>query len=499
MNFSRSFSRSFSLTATCAALALLGACSAPHDHAAMTSTAAPGQTRATGPIAQVRLMTPAGQAAGRATLTTVEGGVEVAIEAEGLAPGAHGFHVHAKGACAPGPDGATGQIVAFGAAGGHFDPGSTHNHGRPGQPMTEAHAGDVPNLVVGADGRGSLRYVAANLTVAPGRTSVMGRTLVVHADADDYVSDPAGNSGSRLLCGLIDPAQPGLVKARATLEGSQVFPEGIAVDAASGDAYVGSTWNGDIFRIAAGGDKAELFQTGGAQGRQGAFGMKVDERRRLWVAGGPNGTLAMVDLAGGSTLAVFKVALGPQSFINDLVIARDGYVYATDSFRPVIYRVRNVPAGTMTALEPWLDLSASPIRYVPNEINLNGIVASPDGRWLLSVQLATGQLWRIDTQTRAVTEVRVEGGDLKDGDGLVLAGPNELIVIRNEQNELVRIALANGWASGRIEQRMTDPRLRYPTTGAVTPAGLMVVNAQLDKQKTPPPLLPFDVVTLGLR
>ncbi|MDM0032261.1 superoxide dismutase family protein [Variovorax sp. J22P271] len=441
------------------------------------------------------MVTPTGNPAGKATLTTVQAGVEIFVEAQGLTPGSHGLHVHANGACAPGPDPATGQIVSFGAAGGHFDPGVSHNHGQPGQPMAEVHGGDIRSLQVGPDGKASLRFISQELTVAPGRASVMGRTIVVHADPDDYVSDPAGNSGARLLCGVLGPSAPGLVKARTTLEGSQVFPEGIALDARSGAAYVGSSATGDIFRIPKGAEKAELFQAGGSPGRQGAFGMKVDEQGRLWVAGGPSGTLALVDGAGGGTLAVWKAPASRLSFLNDVVLSR-GYVYITDSFNPVIYRVRNAPGGA-APLEPWLDLSNTAVRYVPNEVNMNGIVASEDGRYLLTIQMVTGQLWRIDTQTRAVAEVRIEGADLKNGDGLVLLDPTSLYVVRNASNEIARVRLDPTWSTGRIEQRLTDPRLHYPTTAAAIPGGLMVVNGQLDKQKTPPPLLPFDVVTIA--
>ena len=487
------------LTVIASALAVtaaLAAC-AHRTEPPATGTASPmGALTPTGPAASVRLLTPSGQPAGQATLTPVQGGVDVQLSAQGLAPGAHGLHVHANGACAPGPDAATGKIVDFGAAGGHFDPGASHNHGQPGQPVTMTHAGELPALQVGADGRGTLRYLHPNITVAPGMASVMGRTLVVHADPDDYQSDPAGNSGARILCGLVEPAQGGVVQGRATLEGSQVYPEGIAVDTRSGHAYVGSTTNGDLFRIAPGAAKAELFQVGGSPGRQGAYGMKIDERGRLWVAGGPNGTVAIVDIASATTLAAFKAPPGSATFVNDLVVNRDGHVYATDSFRPVIHRIRNAPGGGAATMEPWLDLSATPVRYVPNEVNLNGLVASPDGRWLLSVQLATGQLWRIDTQTKAVIEVRVEGGPLKNGDGLVLAGANDLWVMRNVESEIVQVRLAPGWTSGQVVQRLTDPRLKYPTTAALVGGNLMVVNGQLDKQKMPPPLLPFDVVTV---
>ncbi|CAN7562250.1 hypothetical protein [Variovorax sp. LjRoot178] len=89
-------------------------------------------------------------------------------------------------------------------------------------------------------------------------------------------------------------------------------------------------------------------------------------------------------------------------------------------------------------------------------------------------------------------------GDLSAGDGLVLGGANDLWVLRNAHHELARVRLGNDWSSGRVEQRVNDAKLRYPTTAATSAAGLMVVNAQLDRQKNPPVLLPFDVLTLAL-
>ena len=325
----------------------------------------------------------------------------------------------------------------------------------------------------------------------------MGRTIVVHENADDYMTDPAGNSGGRALCGLIEPATRGPVTGRATIEGSNAYPEGIAIDARSGTAYVGSSSEGHIWRIAPGTQKAEMLQAGGAFGRQSAYGMKLDAAGRLWVAGGAAGTVAIVDTATAATVAVLKSPPGLHTFLNDLVLAGDGYAYVTDSFRPILFRSRHAD-GVPAVLEPWLDLTATPIRYQPNELNLNGIVASPDGRWLLAIQLVTGQLWRIDTATRAVVEVRLEGvplGGLRNGDGLVLQG-QDLYVLRNDDNEIVRLAMAEGWGSARAVQRIIDPRLRFPTTAAATGEGLLVVNGQLNKLKEPPPLLPFDVVTV---
>lgn len=189
-------------TAQLCALALfLTGCAASRDHgmhAASTSQA---------PAARVALVTASGAPAGNATLRELPGGagVEIAIQVQDMTPGPHGFHIHANGACAPGPD-PSGQTIAFGATGGHFDPFMTGKHGRPGQSAHEAHAGEAPNILVGADRQGSLRFTNPHVTLQPGKTSVMGRALVVHEREDDYATNPAGNSGGRIACGVITPA-----------------------------------------------------------------------------------------------------------------------------------------------------------------------------------------------------------------------------------------------------------------------------------------------------
>lgn len=195
----------------CAAL-LAAACSGPGPSA----NPATGSAAATPRAASAELVTAAGEKWGQAMLTAVPTGVEVVLSVSGMVPGAHGFHIHAQGACAPGPDPATGNTVDFGAAGAHFDPGNSHNHGRPGDPAHASHAGELPNLVVDASGKGTLRYVNQQVSLAPGKASVIGRTLVVHADPDDYQSAPAGKAGARILCGVIHPAQVGSVVGSVT-------------------------------------------------------------------------------------------------------------------------------------------------------------------------------------------------------------------------------------------------------------------------------------------
>jgi Cu-Zn family superoxide dismutase len=121
--------------------------------------------------------------------------VHVDVTAASLTPGAHGIHFHAVGRC----EGAT----RFETAGAHYNP-LNKNHGlsAPGGP----HAGDAPNLVAGNDGRGNLSFTTDRVTLTPGGTSLFdndGSALVVHASADDQVSQPSGNSGARVACGVV--------------------------------------------------------------------------------------------------------------------------------------------------------------------------------------------------------------------------------------------------------------------------------------------------------
>lgn len=163
--------------------------------------------------AEAMLKTPDGTPAGTVRFADTPKGLEIGVEAKGLEPGQHGMHIHQNPDCAPGPDSATGKVVPFGAAGGHFDPMDTKKHGRPGDAKA-SHAGDLPMLEAGADGTGKSTHVTRGLSVAPGKTSVVGRSFVIHEKADDYQSDPSGNSGGRVLCGLIEAARPTGVAGR---------------------------------------------------------------------------------------------------------------------------------------------------------------------------------------------------------------------------------------------------------------------------------------------
>jgi Cu-Zn family superoxide dismutase len=144
--------------------------------------------------AVAELKNAAGQPVGAARFIQAGDVVRIAVEVRGLPPGAHAVHVHAVGKCDP-PD--------FASAGGHFNP-LARQHGALNP--QGSHAGDLPNLTVAPDGTGRMETATEQLTLGAGPTSVWdadGSAIVVHASPDDFKTDPTGNAGSRLACGVL--------------------------------------------------------------------------------------------------------------------------------------------------------------------------------------------------------------------------------------------------------------------------------------------------------
>ena len=146
--------------------------------------------------AHADIMNAQGTKIGTAKFKAVSGGVQIKVSVAQLAAGSHGIHIHTVGKC-EGP--------AFTTAGGHFNPTSAH-HGVNNAMDPHPHAGDLPNLTVGANGKGSLTFVDKAVTLGDGANSLFhdgGTSLVIHEKADDYMTDPSGNSGARIACGVI--------------------------------------------------------------------------------------------------------------------------------------------------------------------------------------------------------------------------------------------------------------------------------------------------------
>jgi Cu-Zn family superoxide dismutase len=132
---------------------------------------------------------------GTATFEQVDNKVKVVVEVSGAAPGQHGLHIHEKGDCTD---------PAGKSAGDHFNP-SKMQHGSPDNPVH--HAGDFGSITVGDDGKGRLELVTDRLTIASGDNAVIGRAIILHEKVDDTVTQPSGNSGARIGCGVISAKQ----------------------------------------------------------------------------------------------------------------------------------------------------------------------------------------------------------------------------------------------------------------------------------------------------
>jgi len=129
---------------------------------------------------------------GNATFVQFDGKVRVTANISGLRPGGQfGFHIHEAGDCSSG-DGMSAK--------GHFNP-LTKPHGH--HSTMERHAGDMPNLQADASGNAVMSADLDVITISPGATSIVGRGLIVHAQADDYTSQPVGNAGARSACAVI--------------------------------------------------------------------------------------------------------------------------------------------------------------------------------------------------------------------------------------------------------------------------------------------------------
>jgi len=165
-----------------------------------TNAAADAISSATAPPGSAKIEARSGSTlSGTAKLVDVDKGLGVHVEVENAAPGLHGVHIHEKGDC--------NDPKAM-SAGGHYNPNAGAHHGGPA--ATVRHGGDLGNIEVGSNGTGILDVIVQDVSLAGPENGVVGRAIVIHEKADDLMTDPAGNSGARIGCGIILPptAQP---------------------------------------------------------------------------------------------------------------------------------------------------------------------------------------------------------------------------------------------------------------------------------------------------
>ena len=257
------------------------------------------------------------------------------------------------------------------------------------------------------------------------------------------------------------------------LPAAGILLEGIGYDPQREIFYVsGVNDGGRIYRGRLGEAAIEVWQPGGVDGRTTARGIDVDDAGRVFVAGGPSGRLWILS-AGGATLAALATPAG--TFLNDVAIAPDGAAYFTDSNQPRIWRVARGAGGVWQATL-WLDASATVPVVLPG-FNLGGIVATPNGRFLLVAQGTTGRLWRIDLATKEIVEVDLGGASIVNADGIVLRG-HTLWVVQNFTRQITELALDGHWAAARVVSLTPTPANRTFTTAKIAHGRLLMVDSQ---------------------
>ena len=293
-----------------------------------------------------------------------------------------------------------------------------------------------------------------------------------------------------LLLGSAVPVVASQATTTYALSGDAVFPEGIAFDQRTGDFYVTSTQDGSIQRGNVNTSAATPFIAGsGAQ--FASIGLELDAGR-LAVAGGTTGEVRVYDASDGSPIRTFTTGTG--GFLNDAAATANGDLFVTDSTRPILWRVpaEEIVPGAPLAAEAWLDLTTTPIVYQAG-FNLNGIVATPDDRYLIVSQTNTGELFRIDLATKAVIQIDL-GGESVAGDGLALRGQTLFAVA---DGLIVKVRLSDKFTSGDVLSRTGDASFSSPTTLATARGRLLVVNSQFANQGGTP-TLPFTVSSVPI-
>jgi sugar lactone lactonase YvrE len=242
-------------------------------------------------------------------------------------------------------------------------------------------------------------------------------------------------------------------------------PEGIAAGTGN-QLFVGSIPTGAVIRVDARTGSRRVV-VAGREGRA-ATGLKVSGNR-LFVSGAATGKAWVYNVRTGRQLAAYQLApAGAESFVNDVVVTSQG-AFFTDSRRNAIYRVPLDLGPAQT-----INLSGIPLQAGNN---LNGIVATPDGRSLIAVQTNAGALWRIDPATGQGTRIDLGGASAANGDGLLLAG-RTLYVVRNRNNRIAVFTLQSDLSRATLTRTIRSGTFDVPTTVARIGNRLYAVNAR---------------------
>ena len=304
------------------------------------------------------------------------------------------------------------------------------------------------------------RTTSATLTAAAAALTLLGSALL---------SSPAS-------------ARPSPASARPTFPDVIALPDGFRPEGITSGRgttfYVGSLADGAVYRGDARTGEGEVFVAGTTGDT--AVGTEVDQRNRLWVAGGSTGEARVYDARTGELLREYQLAAPGTGFVNDVVVTREA-AYFTDSVNAVLYVVPLANGGRPGAARA-LPLTGDLV--YKTGFNANGIEASPNGRTLLVVQSNTGDLYAVDAATGVAEQVDLGGASLTNGDGLLRQG-RTLYVVRNQLNQIAVVELGSGYRTGTVTGTLTDSDFQVPTTVARIGSALYAVNARFGTPPTP--------------
>jgi len=223
-------------------------------------------------------------------------------------------------------------------------------------------------------------------------------------------------------------------------------------------------------------------------------GLYVDDRNRIWAAGGPAGDLRVYDADTGAQLASYTLA-GPGGFVSDIVVTNDN-AYVTNSSQPEMYTIPlehggRLPGQSAVKTTPL----TGDIQFVagPNVFNANGIAFLHDE--LIIGQTVTGKLFRVDPDTGVAHEIDLGGQTVNGADGLVLRG-RTLYIAQNFPNLIAIVDLDRDMKTGTVERRISDPRFDIPSSVIVFGNAVYAMNARFSTPVTPDK--PYDLVGVSL-
>ncbi|MGX6601858.1 superoxide dismutase [Micromonosporaceae bacterium Da 78-11] len=259
-------------------------------------------------------------------------------------------------------------------------------------------------------------------------------------------------------------------------------PEGIAIGRLP-YAYFGSRVDGDIYRVSLRSGQGRVISQGPGTP---SLGLKIDDRARLFVAGGSGGDARVLDAATGRVLRSYRLQTG-TAFINDVVLTEDA-AWFTDSANPVLFKLPLGRHGELPAAPVRVPITGAMVYQSGN--NANGITETPDRRGLIVVQSNTGKLFR-STYAGRTTEIGLGGESVPNGDGLWLRG-RTLYVVQNRLDVIAKVRLDRAAGGGTVVSRTGDPAFDVPTTIAEYGGRFYLPNARFTT--APTPTTPYDAV-----